>query len=217
MSWWGRTNPDRYPGLAAALEVGRWEPAGPLVGVPWVVFDTETTGFHPYAGDEIISLAARRLSTGEEYSSLVQPGRPIPQAVSDLTGIRGEDLLEAPGALTVLEQFLSFTGRSVLVAHCVDFDRAFVEAKLRKVGRLRWTHPVLDTMQLARALFPAWGEYRLEHCATMLQTAVEGRHTALGDARTTSRILEALLAECGYRGLLTWQQLTWFLHARQVW
>lgn len=214
---WGKPDPTRYPGLAEAVGSGQWTPHGDLKGIPFVVFDTETTGFHPYGGDEIISLAACRVGTGEEFNALVNPNRPLPQEITDLTGIRPEDLIGASDIHAVIERFFRFAGRSVLVAHCVDFDRAFLEAKLRRAGRLRWTHPVLDTMVLARGLFPHWGDYRLEHCATRLQTPLEGRHTALGDARTTTRIVEVLLQECSRRGLTTWNDLMLFLHNRMLW
>lgn len=214
--WGWRPDPSKYPGLAEALQAGRWQPSGLLDRLPWTVFDTETTGFHPHGGDEVISLAAVRLGEALEFDSLVNPGRTIPGQVEDLTGITDAEVRKAPPLLNVLEQFFRFAGQSVLVAHCADFDRAFVEAKLRKAARLRWTHPLLDTMTLSRALFPNWGDYRLEHCAPRLQTMLEGRHTALGDARSTARVLQALLGECAARGVNTWEELRWFLQYRQL-
>lgn len=217
MMWGWRSDPARHPGLAEALQAGRWQPQGELQRLPWTVLDTETTGFHPFGGDEIISLAAVRLADGAEFESLVNPGRSIPPQITDLTGIADSDVRTAPKVLTVLEDFFRWAGASVLVAHCIDFDRAFVSAQLRQAGRLRWTHPVLDTMVLSKALFASWGDYRLEHCASRLETVVEARHTARGDAQTTARLLQALLRECADRRLHTWEQLQWFLHDRQLW
>ncbi len=215
---WGWWRPSQQPtDLALALARGRWNPAGPLAEIPFVVFDTETTGFHPFAGDEIIAIAARRVDTGTEFATLVNPGRPIPQLATDVTGIDNAMVQSAPEPLAALVAFLRFAGRSVLVAHCADFDRAFVEVRLRKAEKLRWVHPLLDTMALARALFPAWADYRLEHCASRLQIPVVGRHTAAGDSCTTQSILLALLAECRRRGLHTWSDLSAFLHTRRVW
>lgn len=205
------------PHLAEALQAGAWQPAGPLAAVPFVVFDTETTGFHPFGGDAVIAVAARRFPAGAEFATLVDPGRLIPPLICDLTGITNEAVRGAPSLVTVLEPFFRFVSRSVLVAHCADFDRSFLEAGLRKTAGLRWVHPLLDTQALAEALFPTWRDYRLEHCATMLQTPVEGRHTAPGDVLTTCGVLEALLAEANRRGLRTWGQLSNLLHQRLTW
>lgn len=218
MSWpwfWRGRLPD--PALAGALNQGRWDPRGPLTQIPFAVLDVETTGFHPYAADRIIALAALQSDTGHEFDTLVNPGRPIPGIVSDLTGICDTDVQGAPAIEDVLTAFFTFLGRRVAVAHMAPFDRAFLQAALRRAGRLRWVHPLLDTRALAHALFPTWGDYRLEHCASRLCQSVEGRHTALGDTRTTARVLNALLSEAARRGLHSWADLQHLLATRRIW
>lgn len=205
MRWWWQRRQSGSEALAELLEQGRWSPSGPVDQLPLVVFDTETTGFHPSFGDEIIAIAAVHLRTGEEFQALVNPGRTIPAVVTRLTGITDEAVADAPAIGPVLEAFFHFVGQSILVAHTATFDRAFIQVQLRRLARLRWTHPLWDTAVLARSLHPTWGDYSLEHCASKLGVRLEARHTAIGDSRTTAQILEQLLAGAARDGRNTWE------------
>lgn len=214
---WPWSRPAADPTLKEALDRGRFQPQGALQQIPFAVFDCETTGFHPYSRDRMIALAALQTDTGNMFETMINPGRPIPTVVTDLTGISNAHTDTAPDIAEVLPPFFAFVGQRVMVAHFAPFDRAFVQAALRRAGQTRWVHPLLDTQELAHALFPAWGDYRLEHCASMLNLRVEGRHTALGDVHTTAAILQALLAEATLKGISTWGDLQHLLATRQIW
>lgn len=217
MNWPWSQRPPADTALQNALKEGRFQPQGPLHQIPFAVFDCETTGFHPYSQDRIISLAAMQTDTGQTFDTLVNPGRPIPQTVTDLTGITNHHADTAPAIADVLTPFFAFVGRRVMAAHFAPFDRAFLQAALQKTAGLKWVHPLLDTRELAHALFPQWGDYRLEHCASMLDLRVTNRHTALGDVQTTAAILTGLLSEAAHRGIHTWGDLQCLLANRRIW
>src|SRR3954467_2197715 len=93
-----------------------------------VAIDLETTGLDS-STDEIIEIGAVRFKDGivtDEFSVLVDPGRPVPTLVTSLTGIRDEDLIGQPKLLAVLPQLLTFVGSSVWVGHNVGFDASFL-------------------------------------------------------------------------------------------
>lgn len=170
----------------------------------FVVLDTETTGLNPYSGDEIISIGAIAVKEGkvceeEAFEAVVDPGRSIPPLVSELTGITNQQVAGKPRLVQVMPGFLDFVGDSVIAGHSVEFDMAFLNLKLK-----RWIgHPlrncVLDTLSLSWKLHPQWQSYTLESLLAHYGLPVIGRHTALGDALMTARILSILLEELLHR------------------
>ncbi|MEO8398124.1 MAG: 3'-5' exonuclease, partial [Chloroflexota bacterium] len=109
-----------------------------------VAIDLETTGLDS-STDEIIEIGAVRFRDGvvtDEFSVLVDPGRPIPTIVTSLTGLRDEDVIGKPKLLAVLPQLLAFVGDSVFVGHNVGFDAAF----LRRQGILQ-NNLLVDTYE----------------------------------------------------------------------
>lgn len=150
-----------------------------------VAVDLETTGLDP-ARDEIIEIGAVRLVDGEiveEYSTLVNPGRAIPAPITHLTGIRSEDVLDAPGIQTVLPQLKSFVGRAPLLGHNITFDTSF----LYRHGILR-ANPRIDTYELASVLLPRAPRYSLTSLSAIIGVDIEAAHRAVYDARATARL-----------------------------
>ncbi|WP_286886932.1 3'-5' exonuclease [Aneurinibacillus sp. UBA3580] len=183
-----------------------------LRNMRFVVFDTETTGFHPYAGDEIISIGAVVIQNGqiqesEFFHEYIHPGKPIPPIVTEITGITDEDVQEAPLPLPVLHKFLRFVDDSYLVAHCADFDINFLNSKLRKLCKAKIHNPVIDTMTLAYHLLPTNQSYGLDTLLQQYKIEVEGRHTALGDAFMTAELYLAFIEELERRGIHTLHSL----------
>jgi DNA polymerase III epsilon subunit family exonuclease len=177
--------------------------------ITFVVFDTETTGLLPEAGDRVISLAAVRVRggqvrRGEAFDALVQPERPIPSESVKFHGITDAMVDGAPTIDLVLPAFLRFAGEAVLVGHEASFDLRFLEPEVRRLGLPSLTaRPILDTRLLSRSLHgPAEG-HTLEAIAARLGVTVTGRHSALGDALTTAEILVRLVALLGNRGVRT--------------
>ncbi len=191
---------------------GRIEASSELEGrrlaeLTYTVFDTETTGLQPSAGDEIISIAAVRIVNGrllkqEFFEQLVNPRRPLDPESARIHGIEAEALVDQPTIDGVLPAFHRFCEDTVLVAHNAAFDMRFIELKEQAAG-IRFTQPVLDTLLLSAAVHPTLEDHRLESIAERLGVRVIGRHTALGDALVTAEVFLRLLALLAERGIET--------------
>jgi DNA polymerase-3 subunit epsilon len=173
----------------------------------YTVFDTETTGLNPSAGDEIISVGAVRVVNGrllrqETFDQLVDPRRPVSPLSVKLTGIAPELLEGQPTIDDVLPAFARFCEDSVLVGHNVGFDMRFFELKQERTG-VRLNQPVLDTLLLSAALEPEQEDHSLEAMAARLGVSVVGRHTALGDAILTGEIFLRQLRLLAAQGIAT--------------
>jgi DNA polymerase III subunit epsilon len=175
-----------------------------LTGLDFTVVDVETTGWAP---DEaaITEIGAVRLREGRvvaEFGSLVNPGTPVPAAITELTGISDQMLAEAPPVSVVLPELLAFAKDSVLVAHNAPFDLRFLTAACAQLG-LAWPEfEVVDTVRLARHLMAAPREVpdrKLETLARFFGTPVRPSHRALDDARATAVVLGELLGRLADR------------------
>lgn len=147
--------------------------------------DLETTGLDP-SSDRITEICFIRLAIGQQQHkvlcSLINPGRPIPRHITDLTGITDEMVRDMPSEQDILPQFFDFIGRDRLYAYNADFDLGFLRAAAKRLGRefdneghcvleaLRQAHPNLRSYKLADAC-SAFG----------LQVATDA-HRAQGDA-----------------------------------
>jgi DNA polymerase-3 subunit epsilon len=181
-----------------------------LVDLAYTVFDTETTGLEPSAGDEIISIGAVRIINGrllktEVFERLVNPRRPLARESARVHGIAPEALAAEPGIEEVLPAFHRFCEDTVLVAHNAAFDMRFLELKEQSTG-VRFAQPVLDTLLLSAVLHPSLEDHRLEAIAERLGVRLIGRHTALGDALLEGEIFLRLMALLAERGIVTLRQ-----------
>ena len=164
-----------------------------LVDLSYTVFDTETTGLEPAAGDEIIQIGAARIVAGKLrredcFEQLVDPQRDVPAASIPIHGIAPEALVGAPTIDAVLPAFYAYAGDTVLVAHNASFDMRFFELKQQRTG-VRFEQPVLDTLLLSAVVHPQQASHRLEDIAARFGVPVLGRHTALGDALLTLSLI----------------------------
>ena len=181
-----------------------------LAGLTCTVFDTETTGLDPGAGDEIIQIGAVRIVAGkvrrqDSFEQLVDPERALPQAGIAIHGIQPEMLRGQPTIDTVLPAFHVFAADSVLVAHNAAFDMRFLQLKEERTG-VRFAMPVLDTLLLSAVLHPQQESHRLEAIAERLGVTVLGRHTALGDAIVTAEVFAKMIPLLEAAGITTLQQ-----------
>jgi DNA polymerase-3 subunit epsilon len=182
----------------------------PLNELAYTVFDTETTGLEPSAGDEIISLGAVRIVNGrllkhEVFEQLVNPRRALNRESSRVHGIDARLLASQPTLGEVLPGFHRFCEDTVLVAHNAAFDMRFLELKEAATG-IRFDQPVLDTLLLSAVVHPNLQDHRLEAIAERLGIRVIGRHTALGDALLTGEILLKLIPLLAQGGVVTLKQ-----------
>jgi len=178
----------------------------PLHNLNAIVFDLETTGFNPYNGDEIISIGAvltvgQEVVEGETFYSLVNPGRPIPQHVVELTGISDGMAAEAPDLKEVLPKFLAFVQRRILVAHGTGHDKQFLNAALWRTARIHLSHRVLDTILVAKWLRPNLPAYDLDTLLAEYEIPVTTRHHALSDAVMTAHLWTKFMAEIADRNI----------------
>ncbi len=179
----------------------------PLADLVYTVFDTETTGLEPRAGDEIIQIGATRIVAGklrrqETFEQLVDPQRSLPAAGVAIHGIQSEQLQGQPTITTVLPAFHAFAQDTVLVAHNAAFDMRFLQLKEASTG-VKFEQPVLDTLLLSAVLHPQQESHRLEAIAERLAVPILGRHTALGDAMVTAEVFVKMLPLLQAQGIHT--------------
>jgi DNA polymerase-3 subunit epsilon len=178
-----------------------------LVDLAYTVFDTETTGLEPSAGDEIIQIGAVRVLNGkllrsESFEQLVDPKRPIPPAGIPIHGIQPDMVVGQPTIDTVLPAFHAYAHDTVLVAHNAAFDMRFLQLKEQATG-VRFEQPVLDTLLLSAVVHPNQESHKLEAIAERLDIAVIGRHTALGDAIVTAEVFLRFIPLLADKGIHT--------------
>lgn len=182
----------------------------PLSELSYTVFDTETTGLEPSAGDEIIQVGAtrivnRRLLSQECFDQLVDPRRPLSRESIRIHGITPDLLVGQPTIDSVLPSFHAFCADTVLVAHNAAFDMRFLQLKEARLG-IRFDQPVLDTFLLSAVLHPNQETHRLEAIAERLGVSVIGRHTALGDAMVTGEVFLKMIPLLAGMGIHTLRQ-----------
>lgn len=199
-------------------------PARRLSRLSYVVVDVETTGTSAGRGDRITELAAvvvRDGRIGRSFHTLVNPERPIPRYVTQLTGISWAMVRDAPRFGEVRDAVRDVLGDHVFVAHNAPFDWAFVNMELDRAGGAPLENPRLCTVRLARRLLSHLPRRSLDHVTAHYGIAVDDRHRALGDAMATAQVLTRLLDDAFARGCDTWADLDRLLHpaaaARRRW
>ena len=171
-----------------------------LAGARLVAVDTETTGFDPSAGHELIEVACVPITDGalgapdQSWSSLVRPTRPIPADASRVHGITDAMVADAPAPAAVAAELQRACGDAPLVLHNARFDLPFLAALLRAGGYPPLSNPIIDTLGLARGIWPG-EENALVPLARRLDLREGTEHRAASDARTTARLFLRLATE----------------------
>lgn len=193
----------------------------PLADLDYAVVDVETTGWYP-DDSGITEIGAVRLRRGDvvaEFTSLVNPGTPVPEAIVELTGISDEMLAVAPPVAAVMPGLLEFAKGCVLIAHNARFDLGFLRVA-SDTADLAWPDfPVIDTVRLARQLVLTPDEVpdcKLGTLAGFFGTPVQPTHRALADARATASVLVALLKRLADHGICTLGELVPWLEEREA-
>jgi DNA polymerase-3 subunit epsilon len=207
LAWLGRD----LVGLAPS----DWSSAG-LESATFCVVDLETTGGSP-GFSKVTEIGAVRMRGGEvveRFTTLVDPHRPIPPVVTELTGIDDAMVCGSPDIEAALAAFVEFAGQDVLVAHNAPFDLRFLNYERRRLASRYFTQPWLDTLTLARRLLNGRvPRHDLRTLAGWADTSVRPIHRALPDAEATAEVLVALLGLLAERGVDTLQRAVAFAGA----
>jgi len=185
-----------YPEFWNAYEAKFQEELPSLVSqIPFVVFDTETTGFN-YKNDRILSIGAvkvrsNELDVSQTFEHYLQQERFNPESVK-IHGILKEEKTESLTEEEAIRKFLKYIGNAVLVAHHAVFDIKMINSALKRKGLPKLKNPVLDTGYLYRKtllnsnLIDREKNYSLDEIAEAFIIDVKDRHTAIGDAFITA-------------------------------
>lgn len=169
----------------------------------YVLFDLETTGISCMT-DEVVEISAVKVRNGEvtdEFSELVNPGRPIPYAASRVNHITDQMVEDAPQFPQVLEQFLAFAENDVLVGHNIgSFDMQFLYRDCERYLGQVLANDYIDTLSLAKTVFPSWRHRRLSDLAEYYGISTVGAHRALADCRMNQKVYENLGKELSRMG-----------------
>lgn len=179
----------------------------PLFDQEYVVYDTETTGFH-HGTDQMIEIGAVKVKNDEvieRFDELIACPTPLPKVITELTNITDEMLVGKDSEENVTRRFLEFIGDLPLVAHNAAFDIAFVTAAVKKYNLGKFDNAVVDTMGLARNIHPEWRNHKLSTLVKNLNVEwVEDKHhRADYDSEGTAKCFYRLLDEIKGRGIKT--------------
>jgi DNA polymerase-3 subunit epsilon len=163
-----------------------------LSELTYTVFDTETTGLQPSAGDEIIQIGAARIVNNrllrqEVFDQLVDPECPLKPESIPIHGITEDMVRGKPNIDLVLPAFHEFCADTVLIAHNAAFDMRFLQLKEQRTG-IRFAQPVLDTLLLSAVVHPNQESHKLDDILDRLGIEIETRHNALEDALATAEV-----------------------------
>ncbi len=180
----------------------------PLEDTIYCVFDLETTGIS-FRTEKITEIGIMKIKNGEvidTFETFVNPEKPIPMNVQQITNITDEMVKDAPTIEKIMPKVLEFFGDSVLVAHNADFDTSFIKYNCDKMG-LKFENTYLDTLRLAKDLFPDFKKYKLGIIAENLGIKVEVAHRALDDVDTTVKVFNVMMKMLKEKGIKTLQEM----------
>ncbi len=194
--------------------VARKEDAGlgavPLLSLEAVALDTETTGLDT-GKDRIVEVGAVALNgcvidESRTFERLVNPDIPIPPSSTAVHGISDEDVRSAEKTGEVLPALADWIGPRVVTGYAIGFDLAMLKAESDRNGIPWHPHRSLCVRQLAALFAPGPADSSLDAIARWLGIGIEGRHSALGDARAAAAIYAALVPRLAEKGISTLAQ-----------
>ncbi len=180
----------------------------------YVVFDVETTGLSA-VNHQLIQIAASKMQKGniiDEFDVFINPGHPLSKFTTELTGITDNHVKDAPPIEETLKAFQEFCEGAILVAHNASFDVGFMNANYERYGLPVISQPVIDTLELARNLYPEYKRHGLGPLTKRFGVALEHHHMANFDAEATGRLLFIFLKEAKEKhGVVNLNQLNYDL------
>lgn len=173
----------------------------PLQGQTYVIFDVETTGLSAVY-DKIIQLSAVKMKDGEvldRFDEFIDPGFPLSQQTTELTSITDDMVRGSKSEEEVFQLFRDFCADAIIAGHNVSFDLGFMNAGYERHGKAPIEAPVIDTLPLARFLYPNLRGYRLNTLSKKFKIALEHHHLANFDSEATGKLLHLFLKEAEER------------------
>ena len=168
---------------------------------PFVVFDIETTGLSKEKC-KIIEIGAVKVENGEitdRFSVFIDPEEHIPENITELTSITDSMVKGSPTFEETIDGFIDFCRGCVMVAHNATFDMGFMKTKARECGR-SFDLPYLDTLILARCMYPQLSNHRLDSICRHLGVILAHHHRAVDDAEATANAFVKMIAELNAGG-----------------
>ncbi len=206
----GRDNPDMK--VIYGVEAYLVPDKTPIVAYPknqdidttYCVLDLETTGLS-FRTEKITEIGIMKIKNGEiidSFETFVNPEKPIPYEVVEVTKITDDMVKDAPTIKEIFPKVLEFLGDSVLVAHNADFDIGFLKHNAAQLG-YKFDYTYIDTLRLAKDLFPNYKKYKLGIIAENLGIKVEVAHRALDDVDTTVKVFNIMMKMLKEKGAKT--------------
>ena len=172
----------------------------------FVVFDFETTGFNAGGADSIIEIGAVKIKNGEileKYDELINPGRPLPTRITEVTNITDEMLKGKDNEENAVKRFIEWFGNCPMVAHNAKFDVSFLEMAYKKYGLGEFKNSVIDTLELSRTLDNTYARHSLSALVKRYEVPwdEEAHHRGDYDAEGTALVFHKMLKKLSNRNI----------------
>jgi len=170
----------------------------PSIDATYCVFDFETTGFNAGGGDTIIEIGAVLIKNGEiieRYDELINPGRPLPKTITEITSITDEMLKDKDNEENAVKRFIEFFKDYPMVAHNAKFDVSFLEMAYKKYGLGEFKNCVIDTLELSRTLDNGFARHGLSALVKRynIEWDENAHHRGDYDAEGTALVLDKMI------------------------
>ena len=177
-----------------------------MLSQTYVVFDFETTGFNAGGADSIIEIGAVKIKDGEiveKYDELINPGRPLPQKIIDVTNITDEMLKDKDNEENAVKRFIEWFGDLPMVAHNAKFDVSFLEMAYKKYNLGTFKNPVIDTLELSRTMDSTYGRHSLSALVKRYDVPwdEEAHHRGDYDAEGTALVFHKMMKKLSNRNI----------------
>lgn len=175
---------------------------------PIIVLDFETTGLNTRR-EHVIEIGAVKLVGGtvvDSLSVLVNPGMALPPVITQVTGITDGMLADKQPASVEIPKLMDFIGDCAIAAHNASFDASMLQTELQRLG-MTWHGPVLDTLTMARKLYPQMKSFKLARLCKHLGVSLKNAHRAVHDATATAECLAKMFKLAESLGATTYREL----------
>ena len=178
----------------------------------YVVFDFETTGFNAGGVDSIIEIGAVKIKDGvilERYDELINPNRPLPSKIVDLTNITDSMLEGKDNEEVAVKRFIEWFGDCPMVAHNAKFDVSFLEMAYKKYNLGTFQNPVIDTLELSRTLDNTYARHSLSALVKRYEVPWDesAHHRGDYDAEGTALVFHKMLKKLSNRNIENMDEL----------